>query len=114
MAILSLKTGAALALTAVGMTLSAISVNAQTTDVLYTGETGTYENYLEAGDVVSVTCDSDCTDIDAYMYGAEDELADYDNLDDANPVVIAPYSGTFTLDIEMISCAVEPCEIYID
>lgn len=56
-------------------------------------------------------CDADCTDLDLWLYDENDNLIDSDTGTDAVPVVrVTPrWSGTFSLRVRMVACAVEPC-----
>ena len=56
-------------------------------------------------------CDTDCADLDFWLYDENDNLIDSDTGTDAVPVVrVTPrWSGTFSLRVRMAACAVEPC-----
>ena len=56
-------------------------------------------------------CDTDCADLDFWLYDENDNLIDSDTGTDAVPVVrVTPrWSGTFSLRVRMVACTVEPC-----
>lgn len=116
MAILPVKSLAALALGTLAVAGGATLVQAQSrTDWLSTGQSVSYDGYLLAGETVVATCDGDCTDIDILLYDANDgSLVASDTLADAQPVVSAPYEGSFVIEVVMASCSVEPCAVWTD
>jgi hypothetical protein len=114
---LHLKAGLALTTALAGMALGTTPANAQIiTDFLLPGETGIYdEEPLGAGESFIITCDSDCDDIDAWLYDAySDELIDSDTANDAAPIVTTEYSGTFRLEVYMADCDAPFCAIYVE
>lgn len=111
-----LKSLAALVLGALAVAGGATLVQAQSrTDWLSTGQTASYNGYLYAGESVYATCDSDCNDLDILLYDANSgQLVDSDVLLDARPVVVAPYEGSFVIEVVMASCSIEPCAVWTD
>jgi hypothetical protein len=82
-------------------------------DWLSTGEEVTYEGYLLSNEAVYAACDNDCEDIDLYLYDAgSGDLVASDTRLSAVPVVLAPYDGTFFIQLIMVSCSLEPCETW--
>ncbi|HEX8386633.1 MAG TPA: hypothetical protein VF576_10635 [Rubricoccaceae bacterium] len=61
--------------------------------------------------VMTGACDSDCSDIDFWLYDPNGDLVDSDTAADDIPVVrVSPgRAGTFRLRVLMASCSVEPC-----
>ncbi len=110
------KLAAALSLGAIAVVSSAALVQAQSrSDWLHSGETVTYTGVLYENEVVFAGCDDDCTDLDMNLYDAiSGDLVDSDVLEDASPVVVAPYEGEFIIEVVMISCYAEPCETWTD
>ena len=111
-----LKSLAALAFSAIALTGGAALVQAQSrTDWLSTGQSVSYDGFLYAGETVYATCDSDCSDLDILLYDANSgELVDSYTLMDAQPVVNAPYEGSFVIEVVMASCSIEPCAVWTD
>ncbi|MBD2428686.1 hypothetical protein [Phormidium sp. FACHB-1136] len=116
MVMLPFKSLAALAFSAVALASGAALVQAQSrTDSLSTGQSVSYDGFLYAGETVYATCDSDCTDLDILLYDANDgSLVASDVFPDAQPVVTAPYEGSFVIEVVMASCSVEPCATWTD
>ena len=56
-------------------------------------------------------CDTDCSDVDLTLYDANSKQLDQDVLEDDVPVVaITPTStGTYFVEVAMITCTAEPC-----
>lgn len=56
-------------------------------------------------------CDEDCDDIDMAIYDDKGRLLDEDVLDDDFPIVdlTNARSGSYTVELDMYSCSVEPC-----
>ncbi len=50
------------------------------------------------------TCDSDCRDLDLNLYSTDGTLVSGDVLTDDFPIVVAPYNGTFTVEVIMHNC----------
>jgi hypothetical protein len=65
-----------------------------------------YREYLIKG-----ICDSDCGDMDLYLYDRGDGLVDSDTLPDADPLIsLGPgHDGMYTIRATMPGCSVEPC-----
>ena len=65
--------------------------------------------------VISAVCDTDCTDIDMWLYDENGNPIDEDTLDDDYPVLeVTPIrSAQFQIRIQMFACSVEPCGIEI-
>ncbi len=57
-----------------------------------------------AGESIYGSCDSDCTDLDLFLYDSAGTLVDSDTMLDAVPVVTAPSGGTYTIEVTMPSC----------
>ena len=84
-----------------------------------------YNGQLRAGQEETVTldlnagtsymmvaqCDSDCSDIDMWLYDENGNLIDEDVLVDDTPIVeVTPIrNARFSLRARMISCSVQPC-----
>jgi hypothetical protein len=84
-----------------------------------------YEGQLNAGQERTVTlnldrgtsymivaqCDSDCSDVDMWLYDENGNLIDEDVLVDDTPIVnVTPVrNASFSLRTRMISCSAEPC-----
>jgi len=68
---------------------------------------------LQAGNQYMMVgaCDNDCSDIDFYLYGPGGEQVDYDiEMDDTPVVSVSPSSsGSYRLEVIMVSCSTEPC-----
>lgn len=101
--------GSAIALTATTATAEPY------TAFLSTGEVEVYEAYLLAGENLFASCDLDCEDLDIYLYDAyTGELVESDTLADAEPIVTAPYEGTFLVETTMVFCDASFCEAWTD
>lgn len=72
---------------------------------LQTGSSTNMEGFFVAGEAISGTCDSDCYDMDLYLYDSRGNLVDSDTLVDNYPVVVAPYDGDFTVHVTMPNCS---------
>lgn len=116
MVTLNLKTWAALACSTLALAGGAGLAQAQSrTDWLSSGQSVSYNGYLYAGENVYATCDGDCTDLDIMLYDANSgQLVDSDTLMDDQPVVTAPYEGSFVIEVVMASCSIEPCAAWTD
>lgn len=110
------KMAAAFALGAIAVASSAAIAQAQSrTDWLSSGDNIMYDGYLYAGEAVHAICDDDCYDLDMFLYDAETgDLVASDTLEDAIPLVIAPYEGNFLIELVMAGCSLEPCETWTD
>ena len=60
--------------------------------------------YLLQGESVSGLCDEDCRDLDLFLYNEMGVMVDLDDGADANPIVTAPYEGTFVVEVSVPSC----------
>lgn len=56
-------------------------------------------------------CDSDCSDVDLWLYDENNNLIDEDVLVDDTPIVeVTPIrNARFTIRARMVTCKVEPC-----
>lgn len=107
---------ATVTLGAIAIATTATVAQAQSrADWLNQGETVTYDGYLLADEAVFASCDSDCDDLDIFLYdAASGALVASDTLLDAVPRVVAPYSGNFLIEVVMASCSVSPCATWTD
>ncbi|MEL7069021.1 MAG: hypothetical protein AAGN15_10275 [Cyanobacteria bacterium J06581_3] len=62
------------------------------------------QGYFLQGEDIYAICDSDCSDLDLFLYAENGSLVDADDALDAFPIVTAPYEGTFSLQVAMPSC----------
>ena len=60
--------------------------------------------FLE-GETISAICDEDCSDVDLYLYTELGVLVDSDTEVDAYPVLMAPFDGTFSVEVSMPDCS---------
>jgi DhnA family fructose-bisphosphate aldolase class Ia len=71
--------------------------------------------YLQAGQVYrfAARCDTDCTDVDMALRGANgaELIADRDNDDFPTFTIRAPYTGAYQLVIEMARCNAYRCQV---
>ncbi|MEM6448679.1 MAG: hypothetical protein AAF703_00020 [Cyanobacteria bacterium P01_D01_bin.105] len=67
-------------------------------------ETKKVTGYLLQGESVSGLCDEDCSDLDLFLYNEMGVMVDSDDGADANPIVTAPYEGTFVVEVAVPSC----------
>lgn len=72
---------------------------------LGTGQTSNVEGYFASGETIYGSCDGDCYDLDIFLYDAYGTLVSQDTAVDANPVVRAPYEGTFVVQVSMPNCS---------
>lgn len=116
MAKFGVKMTATVALGAIAVAATASIAQAQSrVDWLASGDSMSYDGYLLAEEAVFASCDSDCADLDIFLYDAiSGELVASDTLVDAAPVVVAPYEGDFVIQVVMASCSLEPCETWTD
>lgn len=72
-----------------------------------------YSVSLKGGSQYSVVgmCDTDCSNLDAYLTDSSGKLVDSDVEDDDFPIVAASASGTYTLRLVMKACKSAPCAI---
>lgn len=68
-------------------------------------ETKKITGYLLQGESVSGLCDEDCSDLDLFLYNEMGVMVDSDDGIDANPIVTAPYEGTFVVEVAVPSCS---------
>lgn len=83
------------------------------TDWLSSGGVTNTSGVFAEGEGIYGTCDSDCTDIDMYLYDGYGNLLEQDIEPDAYPVVIAPYDGEFFIQVTMPSCNAEACAVEV-
>ena len=84
---------------------TALKAEAQSRELwLHTGETVTVEGYFFSGESIFGWCDGDCYDLDITLYDANGNFITQDIAPDANPVVYAPYEGTFYITLGMPNC----------
>ena len=80
---------------------------------LRNGQEETVTLLLDAGTsyMMVAQCDSDCSDIDLWLYDEKGNLIDEDTLVDDTPVLnVTPVrDARFSMRARMISCNVEPC-----
>ena len=67
-------------------------------------ETKKITGYLLQGESVSGLCDEDCSNMDLFLYNEMGVMVDSDRNADANPIVTAPYEGTFVVEVSVPSC----------
>lgn len=74
------------------------------------GETS-FTIQLKGGTQYSVVgmCDTDCSNLDAYLTDSSGKLVDSDTQEDDFPIVAASASGTYTLRLVMKACSSAPC-----
>lgn len=81
------------------------------------GESDYFYFTLDSGKKYSIvsTCDSDCSDIDLWLYDENDNEIDSDYSNDDKPVVeCSPkWTGLFKLKIRMVKCSINPCKFII-
>jgi len=80
---------------------------------LATGGTTSTSGVFAAGESIYGSCDSDCTDLDMYLYDASGNLVDQDTNTDAYPIVTAPYNGEFSIQVTMPACYAEACAVEV-
>ena len=68
-------------------------------------ETKKITGYLLQGESVSGLCDEDCSNMDLFLYNEMGVMVDSDDGIDANPIVTAPYEGTFVVEVSVPSCS---------
>lgn len=71
---------------------------------MYNGETLRESAYLYAGESVYGACDSDCSDLDLFLYDMSGNVVSSDTLMDAVPIVTAPSEGNYVVEVTMPSC----------
>ncbi|MDJ0707562.1 MAG: hypothetical protein QNJ46_30165 [Leptolyngbyaceae cyanobacterium MO_188.B28] len=81
---------------------------------LYNGQSTSMEGYFLAGEYIYGDCDQDCFDLDLFLYDASGELVYQDVETDAAPVLVAPYEGSFFVEVSMPNCShPEGCEAWV-
>lgn len=104
MNIRSLMTAAAFA--AVAITSTITEAKAQNREVwLYSGQSTLISGNFAAGEAIYGSCDSDCYDMDLFLYNSQGQLVSQDTASDAAPVLVAPYTGYFEINVAMPNCA---------
>ncbi|MEN8445567.1 MAG: hypothetical protein ABG776_11205 [Cyanobacteria bacterium J06555_13] len=83
------------------------------TDWLTPGGTTNTSGVFSEGENIYGTCDSDCTDLDMYLYDGYGNLVAEDTELDAYPIVTAPYTGEFYIEVTMPSCYAEACYVEV-
>lgn len=83
------------------------------TDWLTSGGTTNTSGVFSEGESIYGTCDSDCTDLDLYLYDSYGNLVSQDVEPDAYPIVTAPYTGEFSLQVTMPACYAEACFVEV-
>lgn len=75
------------------------------------GAETTFTVSLKGGTQYSVVgmCDTDCSNLDAYLTDSSGNLVDSDVEDDDFPIVSATASGTYTVRLVMKACSSAPC-----
>lgn len=95
---------------------TALQAIAQSRDLwLYDGEQATVEGFFYSGESIYGWCDDDCYDLDLLLYDANGNFVTQDVATDANPVVVAPYEGFFTIQVTMPNCSHSAgCAVWVD
>lgn len=74
------------------------------------GASASFKVSLKAGSNALVgLCDTDCSDLNMYVTDSSGKPVDQDVEDDDFPIVILDKGGSFTVRLEMKSCASAPC-----
>ncbi|ASC72015.1 hypothetical protein XM38_029690 [Halomicronema hongdechloris C2206] len=82
---------------------------------LYDGEATLVEGYFLDGEAIFGWCDQDCYDLDLFLYDIDGNLITGDDALDAEPIVYAPYSGYFYVELTMPNCShPEGCAVWVD
>lgn len=83
------------------------------TGSLAAGATEQVDMELEAGVeyVIVGVCDVDCSDVDLFLRDRSGRMVDSDiELDDVPIVTVTPArTGTYTLEVRMVTCSAAPC-----
>ncbi|BAU44057.1 hypothetical protein [Leptolyngbya sp. O-77] len=100
----------------VAIALSAGAALAQSRELwMASGDTTSVTGYFMEGERIWGTCDEDCQDLDITLLSADGEPVAEDVLPDANPVVVAPFEGSYTLVITMPTCTTPAgCAVWLD
>ncbi|MEM8810834.1 MAG: hypothetical protein AAGF01_32895 [Cyanobacteria bacterium P01_G01_bin.38] len=97
--------------------IAGMAVEAQAQDRslwLYDGDSDIVEGYFAAGEEIYGGCDEDCYDLDLFMYNEQGDVVAQDTAVDAAPVLVAPYEGSFMIEVSMPNCShVEGCEVWL-
>ena len=81
---------------------------------LYNGQSSSVEGYFLQGEYIYGDCDQDCFDLDLFLYDVSGKLVYQDTATDSAPVVVAPYEGSFFVEVSMPNCShVEGCEVWV-
>jgi EAL domain-containing protein (putative c-di-GMP-specific phosphodiesterase class I) len=90
--------------------------NAQSRELwLQSGGADMVQGYFYSGEQIYGWCDQDCYDLDLFIYDSNGHLVMQDVAVDANPVVSAPYDGTFYVEVTMPNCAhPSGCAVWLD
>jgi hypothetical protein len=87
------------------------------TDKIYIGRTDTYRVTLDGGReyMIVAFCDSDCDDVDLYLYDNNDNLIDEDvELDDFPLVSVSPKgTGRYQVEVAIPGCHAGRCTVGI-
>ncbi len=95
-----------LAVALCGGAMSSLPAAAQDRSLwLYNGQSATVYGYFLAGEGIYGSCDYDCYDLDLYLYDSAGNLVASDTLLDSFPIVNAPYTGNFTIEVTMPNCS---------
>jgi hypothetical protein len=82
---------------------------------LMNGDTYVLTGQFYANETIFGVCDDDCNDLDINLYDLTGTLISSDTLTDDLPVVVAPYEGTFNVEVIMTSCTHQSgCEAQVD
>ena len=83
------------------------------TGALNNGARESVQVSLEAGKEYQLVgaCDTDCSDLDFVLFDGNGRQLDSDVLDDDVPIVsvTVSQSGSFTLQVMMVTCTADPC-----
>ncbi len=71
---------------------------------MYSGESTTVSGYFLEGESIYGSCDSDCTDLDMFLYDSGGNLVSSDTLLDSIPIVTTPFTGDFFVEVTMVNC----------
>lgn len=110
------QAGALVGSTLVAIALSAGAALAQSRELwMNHADSAAVTGYFLAGERIWGSCDGDCLDLDIQLLDADGELVDQDVEMDANPVVVAPAEGPYTLVISLPHCSTSAgCAVWLD
>lgn len=83
------------------------------TDWLTSGGITNTSGVFSEGESIYGSCDDDCTDLDMYLYDSDGNVVSQDIEPDAYPIVTAPYSGEFYIEVTMPVCNAEACFVEV-